>query len=318
MLFQTPILLLIFNRPDKTKQVLDVLRKIRPAKLYVAADGPRDNHPDDVDKCMKAREVVEADWDCEVTVLFRGRNLGCREAVSTAISWFFNQVDEGIILEDDCVPSESFFGFCRELLERYRDDTRVMAISGDNHQDGRHVTDCSYYFSRYPHCWGWATWRRAWEKYDAEMSCWPECHAEKLLYDLSDNDHLFVNYWENIFNKVHAAEIDSWAYVWTFSCWASMGLTALPVKNLVKNIGHDVDATHTVNINEKFEAMQAEELSWPLVHPDRVVRHVAADFYTDMHVFGIGPERSVALIHRVISKVMTPLRCFLARFGVEI
>lgn len=314
MFFDIPILLLIFNRPEKLKQVFEVVRKVKPSQLFVAADGPRSNHPEDPAKCYEARRIINAiDWECEVKTLFRERNLGCRESVSSAIVWFFAQVEEGIILEDDCVPSESFFPYCRDLLKYYRDDERVMAISGDNYQDGRMVTNDSYYFSRYPHCWGWATWRRAWVKYDARMSAWPTCKHEGLLACLSGKDKLFVDYWSNIFDKVHAGEIDSWAYVWTFSCWANKGLTALPTKNLVKNVGFDGDATHTVNVNEKIEAMQAENLSWPLVHPYDVVRNTDADYYTDMYHFGIGPERGVPFIHRAISRVMKPLRGILAR-----
>jgi hypothetical protein len=312
----TPVLFLIFNRPEPTRKVFEAIRKAGPARLFIAADGPRRDRPEDVEGCAQARAILDkVDWDCEVVTLFREGNLGCRKAVSSALDWFFEHVAEGIVLEDDCLPSASFFLYCSELLERYRDDARVMAISGDYYQDGRKVTKDSYYFSRYPHCWGWASWRRSWKKYDAQMSSWPASRAQGLLAQLSGKDKLFMRYWENIFDKVHAGGIDSWAYVWTYSCWVSGGLTALPAKNLVKNIGFGCDATHTVLESEKYTALQAEELEWPLVHPSEVTRHKAADLYTDMYHFGIGPERAVPLVHRAISRVMTPLRKCLALSG---
>jgi len=153
---KAPVLLLIFNRPDTTQLVFNKIRKARPAELYIAADGPRKNQPDDPENCRKAREILrQVDWDCKISTLFREENLGCKIGVSSAIDWFFSEVEEGIILEDDCVPDQSFFQFCQELLARYRDDKRVMMISGDNFQFGRRRTDYSYYFSQYVHIWGW-------------------------------------------------------------------------------------------------------------------------------------------------------------------
>ncbi len=315
MPLETPILLLIFNRPEKTQRVFDILRTIEPKQLFIAADGPRTEYPGDLAKCMAAREVVGAvDWECSVQTLFRDRNLGCREAVSSAITWFFSKVDEGIILEDDCVPSQSFFRFSRELLERYRDNQDVMVISGDNYQDGRWASEESYYFSRYPHCWGWASWSRVWNNYDTHMTAWPTARKQGLLSKTSDGDRFFVNYWQNIFDQVHAGKIDSWAYIWTFSCFLNEGLTAIPSNNLVRNIGFDEEATHTVRHNDIVEDREALELNWPLKHPDKIRRSSEADLLVDMFHFSIAPERAVPWIHRLINQVMTPLRKLLWRF----
>ena len=166
----SPILFLIFNRPETTKKVFSAIKEVQPPRLYIAADGPRSEQPDEADHCELARTIAtKVDWDCEVKTLFRDQNLGIRIAVSQAIDWFFEQEPEGIILEDDCLPDQSFFWFCKELLEKYRNDTRIMHIGGTNFQFGKNRTNYSYYFSRYAHIWGWASWRRAWEYYDEKL-----------------------------------------------------------------------------------------------------------------------------------------------------
>ena len=165
-----PVLFLIFNRPETTIQVFSAIKKAQPNRLYIAADGPRPEYPDEVNHCKIARTIAtNVDWDCEVKTLFRDQNLGCRLAVSQAIDWFFEQEPEGIILEDDCLPNQSFFWFCKELLEKYRNETRIMHIGGTNFQFGKNRTNYSYYFSRYAHIWGWASWRREWKYYDEKL-----------------------------------------------------------------------------------------------------------------------------------------------------
>ena len=172
----TPVLFLIFNRPETTEIVFSVIRKAEPPRLYVAADGPRPDYPNDAESCEIVRAIAtDVNWDCKVKTLFRDQNLGCKLAASKAIDWFFEQELEGIILEDDCLPDQSFFWFCQELLGKYRDDTRIMHIGGTNFQFGKERTKYSYYFSRYAHVWGWASWRRAWKFYDVEMKNWRDC-----------------------------------------------------------------------------------------------------------------------------------------------
>jgi hypothetical protein len=301
-----PVLLLLYNRPDTSKVVLDAIRKARPDRLFVAADGPSVNREQDHRRCAEARALVESiDWDCDVKTLFRDENLGCQKAISSAISWFFEQVEEGIILEDDCLPSQSFFRFCGELLERYRYHDDVMVISGDNFQDGRSVTDNSYYFSRYPHGWGWATWRRAWQKYDAELQDWPSYRESDAFLKIGADSPAFKAYWSRNFERALSGEVDSWAYIWTFSCWVHMGLTAIPNRNLVKNIGFGPDATHTKGANTKINAMVAEEIDFPLRHPPEIARHAGADRYSDINHFGIPLQGERCFLDKLKGKMMT-------------
>jgi hypothetical protein len=285
------ILLLIFNRPDTTALVFEAIRQARPARLYVAADGPREALGEE-QRCEHARRIAtDVDWPCEVKSLFRDRNLGCRVGVSTAIDWFFEYEEEGIILEDDCVPSQSFFRYCAELLDRYRHDERIMCISGDNFQLGRSVTPYSYYFSRYNHCWGWASWRRAWRLYDLSVSSWADYRQLRALDSWGDGDPTFKSYWTEIFDRCARGEIDTWDYQWTFACWAQHGLTCLPVRNLVTNIGFGhAEATHTTVVSGSGGFVPGEELEFPLRHPSLVARHVEADHFAHIHHSGVKPN----------------------------
>ncbi len=218
--------------------------------------------------------------------LFREKNLGCRQAVSQAITWFFEQVEEGIILEDDCVPDLSFFPFCAELLERYRHDTRIMAISGDNYQGGRRRGSASYYFSKYPHCWGWASWRRAWQYYHGALEAWPEFRESGDFRKMCGRKRE-AQYWTNIFNRLYAGKIDSWAYQWTLTCWQQKGLAALPQVNLVRNIGWGEDATHTSVLSPGYAA--ALSSLGVVSHPESVRVHSKADRWTDQEIYsGVG------------------------------
>jgi len=276
----TPVLFLIFNRPDTTQRVFNEIRRAQPAQLFIAADGPRDNRPDDIENCKKTREIIHhVDWDCKVSTLFRDNNLGCKLAVSSAIDWFFSQVDEGIILEDDCVPDQSFFPFCQELLERYRNDERVMIISGDNFQFGKRRTEFSYYFSRFPHLWGWASWKRAWHYYDVEMKLWPIIHDGDWLMDIF-NDRDAVRYWNHILEAAYNDKIDTWDYQWSFSCWIQGMLCILPNTNLVSNIGFGQDASHTHNMRNPFAYMSVTPMQFPLNHPPFIIRDDRADRFS--------------------------------------
>ena len=187
----TPILFLLFNRPDETSVVFDVLKIIKPKFLYVACDGPRKNIEGDAENVDKTRKIIDQiTWDCELKTLFRDSNLGCKIAVSEAINWFFENVEEGIILEDDCVPDITFFDYCSELLQFYRDDKRVMHISGLNFLSGPldlQPSAESYHLSKYPAVWGWATWRRAWDLYDVDIVNWPTAKEKGLHFNFCFN-----------------------------------------------------------------------------------------------------------------------------------
>lgn len=262
-----PIIFIIFNRPDTTKQVFEVIRAAKPRRLLVVADGPRVDRPSEAEKCAATRAIIdEVDWDCEVERNFSDTNLGCRLRVSSGITWAFTLVEKAIILEDDTVPSASFFSYCTELLDRYENDERVTMISGNNFLFGRAATADSYYFSRYPHVWGWATWRRAWANYDLEMTRWPEIKARKLFDQYLPNASE-RHFWESIFQSVYEGNIDTWDYQFVYSMWANSGLSIAPGRNLVRNIGFShTDATHTTG-DSIYSSLEAEELSTPLIHP---------------------------------------------------
>jgi len=284
----TPVLFLTFNRPDTTIQVFEAIRQAKPKQLFVAADGPRADRSGEEEKCEEVRQIAtKVDWDCEIKTLFREKNLGCRIAVSSAIDWFFENVEEGIILEDDCLPHPTFFCFASELLKYYRDDKRIMCISAQHFHRDAHKTEHSYFFSRYNHCWAWASWRRAWSYYDYEMSQWPALRATDWLLSIGDGSKSFQNYWKRIFNTAYAGKIDSWAYRWTLSCWAQSGLTILPTVNLVRNIGFDCRATHCTKGNDIISNSPLQEIRFPLNHPPTMVRDVEADVWEDRNVFRI-------------------------------
>jgi hypothetical protein len=273
-------LFLIFNRPDTTARVFEAIRAARPPRLYIAADGPRPNREGDAARCEEARRIAtQVDWPCEVKTLFRDRNLGCRLGVSTGIDWFFEHEEEGIVLEDDCLPSQSFFPYCAELLARYRHDERVMCVSGDNYQMGRVVTSFSYYFSRYTQFWGWASWRRAWKLYDREMTQWPAFRDGGGLKAWSAGDKRFEMYWLEIFESVSSGAVDTWDYQFQFTCWAHHGLGCVPAKNLITNIGFSADATHTLSAERPDANLPRLDISFPLRHPPFITRSVKADLY---------------------------------------
>ena len=280
----TPVAFIIFNRPDTTSRVFEMIRQAQPPKLLVIADGARENHPSDLLNCADTRAIIEqVDWDCEVLKNYSDRNLGCRDRVSSGLDWVFTEVPEAIILEDDCLPDPSFFRFCEELLIRYRDDHRIMHISGNNFQSSKSRTNGSYYFSRYNHCWGWASWRRAWQHYDVDMKLWDVIRDGTWLLDILENK-ASVKEWNRNFQKVYDHITDSWDYQWTFACWLQNGLSILPNTNLVSNIGFSKSATHTFRKN-LFANMPTQTLDFPLQHPVAMIRDRKADNVTEHRIY---------------------------------
>ena len=275
----TPIAFFVFNRPETTQQIFEEIRKAKPSKLLVVADGPRITSPGEAEKCAEVRAIIDqVDWNCDVLKKYSNVNLGCKERLSSGLEWVFKIVEEAIILEDDCLPHPTFFRFCQELLKRYRDDERIMAISGDNFQSGLKRTEYSYYFSRYIHCWGWASWKRAWQNYDISMKLWPEIRDGEWLKDIL-HDNSAVKYWKNIFELTYKGLINTWDYQWTFACWIKGGLSIIPNVNLISNIGFGKDATHTKQTS-RFSNMTIKAISFPLCHPPFVIRDARADNFT--------------------------------------
>lgn len=337
----TPVALIIFNRPDTTARVFEAIRQAEPPKLFVIADGPRANKPDDADKCAATRAVVErVDWDCEVSENFSEENLGCGLRPASGISWVFEQVEQAIILEDDCLPHPTFFRFCEELLADYRDDERVMHISGTNFLFGRRRADYSYLFSRYPFCWGWATWRRAWRHFDYDLKSWPLLRDGDWLRDVLGEAGA-VQHWTAGFEDAYVAgKSHIWDFQWIFALWSQHGLSVVPQVNLVSNIGFGQDATHTLSLadllaksgerkasghspppvipnhstgvkklNElynqlavsRYSNLPSEAIEFPLRHPPFVIRDARADRYFQKHNYQGG---ALGYLKRKIKRVL--------------
>lgn len=272
--FATPILLIIFNRPENTQKVFAEIRKIKPVKLFISADGHREGKSGEKELSEEARKIVEAiDWPCEVSKKYSETNMGCDPHIESAVTWFFEHVDRGIVLEDDCVPNVSFFSFCDTLLEKYASDPHVMHINGSNFQFGKKRGDESYYFSEYAHSWGWATWRRAWAHYDSKMESFPSFeHSNKIYCVFSTSQQRF--FWLNFFRKLHQGKYSFWDSKWAFAIWSSGGVCITPNVNLIANVGYGAGATHTFlkeKLNQKSEEMAG------LSHPSSVIVDTKAD-----------------------------------------
>lgn len=271
------VVFLMFNRPALTEQVFARISVARPSRLLVVADGPRTDRPDDQENVAATRAVLgKVDWPCEVLTNFAETNLGCRRRVASGLDWALSQVDQAIILEDDCLPDQSFFPFCTALLDRYADDERIMHINGSNFQPWWRRYDASYYGTRYPQPWGWATWGRAWAKYDLTMSEWPAMRDSGWLERELD-DPRDVAVWRDCFNDTYYQKNNTWDYAWIFACWRHHGLALTPAVNLVRNIGFGMAATHTTT---DFGRLAPRVRSMRRIrHPPVIVRYVVADRY---------------------------------------
>lgn len=244
------ILLIAWRRPHTVREVLAAIRAYAPPRLFIACDGPSTERPGEAEKVAATRAVIEneIDWPCRVERLYSDVNQGCSVGPQRAISWFFDHVEEGIILEDDCVPHADFFPYCEQLLERYRHDERIWCISGTNFQDGQWHGDGSYYFSHNSHTWGWASWRRCWQRYDPLLLLWPKLRDSGLLTTIF-SDPLERSFWSDLWQQTYEkkGDVSWWDYQWTFLCMSNSGLSILPNRNLVSNIGFGSDATHTTS-----------------------------------------------------------------------
>lgn len=268
MSLDTAVAFIIFNRPETTSKVFAEIAKAQPSKLYIIADGPRPNRADDINNCSAARAIVEnVDWECEVYKNYSEINLGCRRRVSSGIDWVFAHVEQAIILEDDCVPDQSFFQFCEELLDRYKDVPKVMHISGVTFSSEKEVSlSRDYSFSRYPHVWGWATWRRAWQYYDVEMNSWTKSGNKSAI--LKNFTHLNErDFWKRNWDLIVQGQIDTWDYQWVFACIANEGFCIRPSTNLISNIGFHESATHTKNADSPLSKLPRQSVVFPLKHP---------------------------------------------------
>jgi len=282
-MFSTPVLFIVFNRPDATLATFNAIREARPSALYIAADGPRQEREDDLKNCAEVRSLVKnIDWECRVQYLFRDKNLGCKISVSTAIDWFFENETEGIILEDDCLPNPSFFIFCQQLLDKYRDDKRVMTICGRNPMGETDIAS-SYLFSRFNKEWGWASWRRAWQMHDIEKTCFDLAVTEGVFKRVFDDPEI-CKYLHDVNKSVQYDGHVSWAYPWQFNIISQNGLAVVPAYNLVTNIGLNSGTHFDVgsNVNRDVFNIKTYTIPFPLKHPAFVfpdMKYDTACFY---------------------------------------
>jgi len=278
-----PILFIIFNRPDVTKRVFNAIRAAKPKCLYIAGDGARQSKAGEAELVMETRKIAEqVDWECEVKTLFQEENLGCGKGVSTAISWFFENEEMGIILEDDCLPNKSFFRYCGELLERYKNNDSIGIISGDNFQKGRKWGKSSYYFSDIMNMWGWATWANRWKDFKLDVN---ELNENLVLSEIDRRfpEAFIAGQWKEVYYKMKEHRIDTWDYQFYFSQLAKKRIFIDPNVNLISNIGFGNDATHTVNTQDANANLSAFEMVFPLLHPDEI----AVEHNADRWFYGI-------------------------------
>jgi len=284
----TPVVFLVFNRPQHTARVFEAIRRARPPKLLIVADGPRASRPGEDSLCAEVRQICQSvDWPCEVITHFAESNMGCRNRVSSGLKWAFEQVEEAIVLEDDCLPSQSFFQFCQELLTKHRHDDGVGLISGSCFlPDGYNRTFSNYFFTRYPQIWGWASWRRAMQHYDVSMSKWSEINSQGWLEDFFQNDPALVAYWRSIFLQVANAQIDTWDYQLTLSMWLRGMISICPARNLISNIGFGPEATHTTSTGPRANT-PVHDMTFPLIAPSTITVDALADEFAAVYVYNV-------------------------------
>jgi hypothetical protein len=299
--------MIVFNRPELTGRLFRIITAQRPETLLIIADGPRPNRPGEAENCRAVREIVsKVDWPCEVLTNFSETNLGCRRRVSSGLDWVFQQVERSIILEDDCMPDPTFFEYCAELLQRYRDEPRVMHITADNFQPPDWTCPDSYYFSKYASIWGWATWRRAWKLYDVDMARWPKLKADNWLSTYLANPRE-ASLWTRYFDDVHSGGCDTWDHQWSFACFSNQGLGITPAVNLVSNLGFGPGATHTT-VASPLSDRPVKPMTFPLRHPDKIQPATIEDAFVFNQFLDAGPEPAPGITTRARRRLGRTLR----------
>jgi len=303
-----PVLLLVFNRPDHTSELVRRVITSGSRDVYVVADGPRPGTEDSA-KCQEVREIVEnSSWNGHLKVLFRDKNLGCKRSVSDGITWFLEQAGEGVILEDDCIPSPSFFSFCDVMLDRYRSDASVGMVAGTHYKPASLQGEEKIFFSRYGLCWGWATWQRAWSHFDGAMLDWPHLRSTPWLAEVVNGHRDAEFFWRSAFDECYFRNLDSWAWPWMYSLWHNELKTLHSNRNLVLNVGFSDEATHTKAPVASYRAAALQEINVDLLKtpcPDICQKE---DRWMDIHHFGT--RRTWNPVRR---KLVLPMRSFLRR-----
>jgi GT2 family glycosyltransferase len=305
-MIDAPVLLITFNRPDTTAIVLDSIRKAKIKRLYIFNDAPRyGNKEDEIARIEIQNLIKNIDWECEVKTNFPDKNLGCGPGPSSAITWAFTNEDRLIILEDDCVPALPFFSYCNNLLEKYKNDTRIWLVSGNNYSEEQIVGEYDYFFSKYGHSWGWATWKRCWAHFDIEMKKFPQYEKDRRYLDAytTKREALFF------FDKQKRIYTDKtkMSHIWDFQAGfmirSNSGLCIVPRKNLVRNIGYF--GTHSEEKN-KFHDCPVDEDYTVRIHPDFVLINKDYDLYHFMNHWR-GSRRTF------VSKIINKLRKYIKK-----
>jgi len=280
---KSPVLLIGFNRPDNLQKVFNQVKIAKPRKLYIAIDGARENKPDDQYLTLSCQQITkQVDWDCDLHTLFRDKNLGCALGVSGAISWAFEKEDRLIILEDDCVPVQSFFTFCDEMLERYKDDTRIWQIGGRSyHQHSSFFKDEDYLFSHYCHIWGWATWKRCWNQFDLKIS---DCDyflkkgGAENVFQIPSLAKKCNKSLMKLFENIEEVSSHTWDYQWSYIKTKNGALGIIPCSNLISNIG--AVGAHASNWKDY---LTVSDMPHEIRHPRFVIDNAAYDLYHAKH-----------------------------------
>jgi hypothetical protein len=308
---EAPVVFLVFNRPEHTRKSFQTIRAARPKKLFVLADGPR--NPGEMSLCMETRKITEeVDWDCEVERRYFDTNKGCDYTSTTGIAWALTKVDRILFLEDDSLPHPDFFHYCAELLEKYKDDERIMTICGNSNQKKNPNFTCqeSYYFSTTPTIHAIAVWRRSWKHYDADLKAWPEVKRRGLLESVFPHPAVRAHF-EYKFSQYYAKKLTNWDGVWIFACIVRHGLSIVPRVNLVSNIGYGPGATNTTNADSEHANLPVEPLPSPLVHPSIVMTCPSFDRYTYKYIFGINRspvQRTISFTRHYFPKIYATLQ----------
>ena len=299
----SPVLFLIFKREDVTRRVFERICEAKPPRLYIAADGPRPNHPDEMAKCEATRKVVDrVDWPCEIHRLYHNTNLGCGRGVSEAITWFFEHEEQGIIIEDDILPHIDFFRYCDEMLERYKDNERVQLISGYNYFFEDFPSDVSYYMSSYMHIWGWASWRRVWQTYQFDLNKYPKSRMQKMIRKRLCAKSARYFLW--IYSKMQQMEIDTWDYQLSFNQYYYDRYSICPFINMVENIGMgSKDATHTTNEDLRISGHKAQS-PYPIKHPQVFYTSSVSDAIDMMNNGQVRDVLIVRFLKRIYNKLI--------------
>ena len=311
-----PVLVLGFNRPERLRELLLSLPLNRISQVFVSLDGPRGNRSSDVTSCAMSLQVAqEFQRSHPITIRQAKENQGTAIAVPAGINWFFEHVEYGIILEDDCKPSQSFFDFTAELLPLYEHDQRVLMVSGNNYYYDRLLDPNAYVFSRHGHIWGWATWRRAWKFYDHSMEGWPELRRSSWLDKVCSGNERAAQYWRWVFDQTVRDRVEAWDYRWTFAMWKVGGLSIVPPRNLVENTGFDESSTNTTECPDWYHRIPRGSIQLPLLHPTKVEADEIMDQWTDINIF----ETDLRGLRRVKqSMVRTLARVGLDRFALRL